>query len=597
MTKKILGTLKVIKGNYEKKTFPLFKEPVFIGRPDPSKAWNPDIDLSPDYKVSRRQAVLFLKKGIWYIEDKNSAHGTFVDGNEIKGPVPLSSGQKIEIGRSTLMFFSSDYQMVTYKGLDIGFYVSRFLSYALYRARIPVLSDLTIFNAGRNLSTPFEFSMQIQGLSEVWRRKIGPIQPGEKINIPKLNLELFHEELEILVRENKAYLAVMADGEAIFSCDITVLGVYQWANDPAFRRALACFVQPAHPVVEHLAMEVVSILDIPSTYLFDVEEGGGSEKVLRVLYHNLREYRFHYLHEQAPAGSKYQMLRPPHLMIPRPFEKEGEGTCIDLALLLASVLENLHLQPVIVLVKESDVLQHALLGLWPEVSSRFEPIIISHERFRECLEKEKLILLETTGLTDRFSPKLSYEEAKSKAEAELDGEKFLFALDIAACRQTVTPIEFPMSPEVIGVLRKARKLALGSGGGKKESLLETKHLLLALLLKRGEDIDKILKDAGADLSRIEDLLKELLPARGLEGFSLRSTINYRRAIEDSCIIAGDCGEIFVEERHLFYALLLSQSEVTDRVLGQIGTSRENVRRKFESFFVWTKDIVKTSYEF
>ena len=54
------------------------KESALIGRHSASRNINPDIDCEPDTGCSRRQAYLTSADGYWYINDLESANGTFV---------------------------------------------------------------------------------------------------------------------------------------------------------------------------------------------------------------------------------------------------------------------------------------------------------------------------------------------------------------------------------------------------------------------------------------------------------------------------------------------------------------------------------------
>ena len=75
---------------------PLAAAPVVIGR-DPSCA----IVLEDEYVSSRHARVVPDGDG-WLLEDLGSTNGTRLDGRPLRGPVPLSAGQRLEIGRSTL---------------------------------------------------------------------------------------------------------------------------------------------------------------------------------------------------------------------------------------------------------------------------------------------------------------------------------------------------------------------------------------------------------------------------------------------------------------------------------------------------------------
>jgi hypothetical protein len=72
---------------------------VNIGRGD-------DMDIVIDnVSVSRRQArIQMTPTGEWVVEDLNSANGTFVNGQRLTGPRPLSRGDEISFGKFSLFF-------------------------------------------------------------------------------------------------------------------------------------------------------------------------------------------------------------------------------------------------------------------------------------------------------------------------------------------------------------------------------------------------------------------------------------------------------------------------------------------------------------
>lgn len=55
-----------------------------------------------DLEVSRRHAVIRARDGIFEIEDLDSTNGTFVNGKRVDGPTPLSPGDAIRLGQTTL---------------------------------------------------------------------------------------------------------------------------------------------------------------------------------------------------------------------------------------------------------------------------------------------------------------------------------------------------------------------------------------------------------------------------------------------------------------------------------------------------------------
>ena len=76
------------------------KEPLTIGR-------GSENDLTiPSTAVSRRHAALFARQGRWYIEDRGSYNGTFLNGTRVNPgtPLPLRHADRIEIGGVALLF-------------------------------------------------------------------------------------------------------------------------------------------------------------------------------------------------------------------------------------------------------------------------------------------------------------------------------------------------------------------------------------------------------------------------------------------------------------------------------------------------------------
>ena len=71
-----------------------------IGRKN--KELPPTIDLSPDEKVSRKHARIWLDNGVCWIEDLGSKYGTKVNGATIAARQQLQDGDSIVVGETTL---------------------------------------------------------------------------------------------------------------------------------------------------------------------------------------------------------------------------------------------------------------------------------------------------------------------------------------------------------------------------------------------------------------------------------------------------------------------------------------------------------------
>ena len=90
-------TLSVIEGPHKGEIFNPSKLPAIIGRG--SKSF---IRLDNDLGISRQQAELYELEGELHINDLNSSHGTYVNGNRVNDR-HLQSGDQVQIGSSVLI--------------------------------------------------------------------------------------------------------------------------------------------------------------------------------------------------------------------------------------------------------------------------------------------------------------------------------------------------------------------------------------------------------------------------------------------------------------------------------------------------------------
>jgi hypothetical protein len=80
---------------------PLRKSSVLVGRVSRSRNIHPEIDCEPDSGASRRQCQLTTDGTRWWVEDLESANGTFVAGasDPLPGsPIPVGLKQEIQPG-------------------------------------------------------------------------------------------------------------------------------------------------------------------------------------------------------------------------------------------------------------------------------------------------------------------------------------------------------------------------------------------------------------------------------------------------------------------------------------------------------------------
>ncbi|PWD52583.1 phosphopeptide-binding protein [Serinibacter arcticus] len=80
---------------------PLRSRSVLVGRPSRSRGINPEVDCGGDTGVSRRQCQLTTDGLRWWVEDLQSANGTYVSpvGESLPtSPIPVGARQELEEG-------------------------------------------------------------------------------------------------------------------------------------------------------------------------------------------------------------------------------------------------------------------------------------------------------------------------------------------------------------------------------------------------------------------------------------------------------------------------------------------------------------------
>ncbi|WP_026369278.1 FHA domain-containing protein [Kallotenue papyrolyticum] len=78
--------------------------PILVGRQDSARGFFPDLDLTHDggydCGVSRRHARITLQDDVAYVEDLESANGSFLNNQRLppRAPQPLKAGDELRLG-------------------------------------------------------------------------------------------------------------------------------------------------------------------------------------------------------------------------------------------------------------------------------------------------------------------------------------------------------------------------------------------------------------------------------------------------------------------------------------------------------------------
>lgn len=103
------GYLEFLGGPEDGRIIPLSGERVTVGRREDN-----DVHIYSDTALSRRHAFIYRREGQFWIEDRKSSFGTWVNGERVpvETAAPMPDGALIRLARTTLVFHLGEAQEV-----------------------------------------------------------------------------------------------------------------------------------------------------------------------------------------------------------------------------------------------------------------------------------------------------------------------------------------------------------------------------------------------------------------------------------------------------------------------------------------------------
>ncbi len=426
-------------------------------------------------------------------------------------------------------------------------------NYAMQQNYIPLIRSIGIVNAGETayegisvravfepeFAKPFEYTVQYA-------------EAGRTAEITPVKLALSTEHLFALTEKEVANIHISAekDGETLAETDIPVeiLAYDEWSGADIMPELISAFTSPNHPLISEVISKASVYLQkwsgSPSFTGYQSDDPNVVKQQAAAVYAALQEENIAYTMPPASFGRSGQRVRLPYTVL-----TEKHGTCLDLTLLFVSCLEQIGLNPLIVLVKG-----HSFAGFWLE-----------DETFADCAEDDasalkkraaegidRICVVECTDFAAGESVDFARAETHALAHLSDDGE-FHCAVDVGRCRGSgIRPIparvaengsyravdygkrsddEITSSPRLIDTAHR------GSFAEEKEltkqMIWERKLLDLSLrnsLLNFRPGSSNV-QFMTADLAKLEDVISEgesfrIMPAPAEKSFSLSDSKIY-----------------------------------------------------------------------
>lgn len=227
-----------------------------------------------------------------------------------------------------------------------------------------------------------------------------------------------------------------------------------WGGSGACPELVAAFVRPNDPVIDVLLHDASRRLGASGkTGALEGYRRGGKERAWEVasaIWSAIAAHGLTYVLPPASFERAGQKVRGPADILER-----KTGTCLDLTLLYAAVLEQAGLNPLVVLVEG-----HAFVGLWLKSEEFSTAVVDDMQVLRKRRDLEDLIFVETTALTSMPAARFSDAVALAARHVDEDATAALeIAVDIRRTRAMgITPLD-------LGDGSPSRPVASEDGGG------------------------------------------------------------------------------------------------------------------------------------
>lgn len=306
------------------------------------------------------------------------------------------------------------------------------VNYVLFHNRIPVCQSVEVTNVSERMLNDVRVVCAGEYVSRYESGLIAQIAPGETVRVTPFEVSPDASALgKLTERVTTAFtMTVSSQDETLCEehCEIEFMPYDHWLGTTILPQSIASFVTPNHPAINDLVRTTADVLKLlaGSSVLSAYQSGDGLAVRQQIAAVFAAIHQRGIVYRGMPAS--YEVVGQ-RVTMPDQVLATKIGNCIELTLLMASVLEAIGLNAVIVLQRG-----HAYLGVWL-VDDCHTCSVCDDASFieRECSRGiDEMLVLEATQVAMETA---SFEDAISVAEHNLaDHEVFEMFIDIKRCR-------------------------------------------------------------------------------------------------------------------------------------------------------------------
>lgn len=323
-------------------------------------------------------------------------------------------------------------KVYTMKSVNIDIDYLKTINYALFHNRIPVCQSVNVTNISNQPLNDVKVCCKGEFIRKYESDLMGRINTEETVRIMSFEISPDASKLAVLTERvvTNFSLTVTSQDEIIEEkqYEIELMPYDHWLGVTIMPQTLVSFVTPNHPAISSLVVKVAAALKqvTGSSVLTAYQTGNSNDVRLQVAAVFAAIHQLGIVYRSVPASYEDigQRITMPDQVIAMKI-----GNCIELTLLLASVLEAIGINSVVIFQKG-----HAYLGIWL-VDDCYSCSICDDASYieKKCSRGiDEMLVVECTQVAQETA---SFETAVKIAEQNLaDHSVFEMFIDIKRSR-------------------------------------------------------------------------------------------------------------------------------------------------------------------
>ncbi len=318
--------------------------------------------------------------------------------------------------------------------LRVEFIYTPVANYAIQQNRIPIVRKLIVENPSE--IDLFDLKIRIEGEPDFinsWEQRIEILPKNQRIEIEVKGLKLLANFLSELTEKlsGDLILSIYSKDEVIFTenYSVDVLAYDQWNGIGTLPEMLSSFVTPNHPGISKVINIASNILENwtgnPSFDAYQSLNPDRVKKQMGAIFEAIATLGIVYCSPPASFENEGQRIR----MCDTIFSQKL-ATCVDLAILYASCIEAVGLNPLLIIING-----HAFVGAWL-IDDTFADCVnydVSLLKKRIAQGINEISLVESTCMNAGHIQ--SFDEAINSANYKLVKEEdFILFIDVKRAR-------------------------------------------------------------------------------------------------------------------------------------------------------------------